>query len=541
MDDNVRNIETDLLQRRPFRVITSDGYMNHGLPKIGIPLVDPMDEPTYLIKTQADFLREFYPSGHAINNPDIYHDVIRYDEEKKQYYYEKVVRVAFAFQQIITVKQLTHLCGNDVQFELYYGKDTESYTDLFNAFRLGWAVKDMEIAFYEAAKSVKTTGDTAFVGFMSGGKFGWRVLSYLNGDVLYPHYDPITGEMDMFARTYKSLDSNGNEVTTWMELWDSQYFYRFKRNEKGLGKVINAVKGMFNMSGFELAQPVAKHGFPSIPVAYYRDEDGACWSKSQDTIDQYEVAFSQMSQNNQAYAFPIMYFKGSDIRLIGDLKGAVKAVTIPDSNGEAGFLNRQDASASFNTQLDKLYRMIYEQSFAVIPPELKSGDLPGVAIKLLYSPAYEFAMHDAQTYSPLVNKMQSIYTFGYGTEIEKLTDFEKLKVYSWIKPYIHLNETELVTNLGLSVQNGFMSKRTASEDISMYTRSNEWDRILREQKEKQQMELAMELDKEEGKARIDSKYSGGGSNASQTSSDRTTDKWGNHPNEDNWDKWNQSH
>lgn len=95
MDDNVRNIETDLLQRRPFRVITSDGYMNHGLPKIGIPLVDPMDEPTYLIKTQADFLREFYPSGHAINNPDIYHDVIRYDEEKKQYYYEKVVRVSF--------------------------------------------------------------------------------------------------------------------------------------------------------------------------------------------------------------------------------------------------------------------------------------------------------------------------------------------------------------------------------------------------------------------------------------------------------------
>ena len=541
MDDNVRNIETDLLQRRPFRVITSDGYMNHGLPKIGIPLVDPMDEPTYLIKTQADFLREFYPSGHAINNPDIYHDVIRYDEEKKQYYYEKVVRVSFAFQQIITVKQLTHLCGNDVQFELYYGKDTESYTDLFNTFRLGWAVKNMEIAFYEAAKSVKTTGDTAFVGFMSGGKFGWRVLSYLNGDVLYPHYDPITGEMDMFAWTYKSLDSNGNEVTTWMELWDSQYFYRFKRNEKGLGKVINAVKGMFNMSGFELAQPVAKHGFPSIPVAYYRDEDGPCWSKSQDTIGQYEVAFSQMSQNNQAYAFPIMYFKGSDIRLIGDLKGAVKAVTIPDSNGEAGFLNRQDASASFNTQLDKLYRMIYEQSFAVIPPELKSGDLPGVAIKLLYSPAYEFAMHDAQTYSHLVNKMQSIYTFGYGTEIEKLTDFEKLKVYSWIKPYIHLNETELVTNLGLSVQNGFMSKRTASEDISMYTRSNEWDRILREQKEKQQMELAMELDKEEGKARIDSKYSGGGSNASQASSDRTTDKWGNHPNEDNWDKWNQSH
>ena len=160
---------------------------------------------------------------------------------------------------------------------------------------------------------------------------------------------------------------------------------------------------------------------------------------------------------------------------------------------EAGYLNKQDVSTAFEKQLDTLYKLIYEQSFAVIPPEVRSGDLPGVAIKLLYSPAFENAMKDAQEYNRLVDDMVKIFTYGYGVETENLIDLQNLSVYAWIKPYIHLNESELVQNLATCVQNGFLSRQTANEQIQMYSNPRDWDRIMREKKEEQQADILYQL------------------------------------------------
>ena len=65
------------------------------------------------------------------------------------------------------------------------------------------------------------------------------------------------------------------------------------------------------------------------------------------------------------------------------------------------------------------------------------------------------------------------------------------RISHFIKPYVHLNETELTTNLSMQVQNGFLSKQTASEK-SPYATPREWDRIIREKKEEQQQELLLE-------------------------------------------------
>ena len=104
-------------------------------------------------------------------------------------------------------------------------------------------------------------------------------------------------------------------------------------------------------------------------------------------------------------------------------------------------LQAESASDSYMKQLDTLYKMIYEQSFAVIPPELRSGDLPGVAIKLLYSPAVEKAMSDAPEWQPFLNDMVRIFSFGYGIEVEMTSDFATLPLKYWIRPYVHINES----------------------------------------------------------------------------------------------------
>ena len=56
-----------------------------------------------------------------------------------------------------------------------------------------------------------------------------------------------------------------------------------------------------------------------------------------------------------------------------------------------------------------------------------------------------------------------------------------------------MNESELVQNLATCVQNGFLSRQTANEQIQMYSNPRDWDRIMREKKEEQQADILYQL------------------------------------------------
>lgn len=238
-----------------------------------------------------------------------------------------------------------------------------------------------------------------------------------------------------------------------------------------------------------------EHGFQFVPVAYARNEEGPCWSMVQKNIEDYEEAFSYLCENNKAYAFPILTLTGDgeDISVVGDTTGSAKTIMITDTNGKAEFLDGTDASDAFATQLGKSYDLIYELSFTVKPPELKSGDLPGVAIKLLYSPALEVAMNDAQKMQPFLDKLVRICLFGIGTEENCMASMTGLPVNAWVRPYTHQNSSEICTNLATAVQNGFLSKQTASERLPEYPKNDEYERIIREKKEEDQQDLLMDM------------------------------------------------
>ena len=495
----------DIKTKKPWLRICPDGYMQSGtVYNTSLPNA-PQDFIKYHIVSQADFMRELHPSGHAINSDLFYPDIWKEEvyeildengqptgKQGKKLYKELVPRYAFAFQQIILIKQLVHLCGNDIQFDLNVDDPTEEQEKTFNNIRKGWLKKDMEIAFYESAKSVKSTGDTAFVGFMNKGTFRWKVLSYLNGDVLYPHYDS-SGELQVFARSYNDYDENGESVTEWLEVWDEKYMYRFRRNGEKRMNIIDVVIRTFGFEGYTLVEKKV-HGFPFVPVAYRRDDNGACWSDSQDSIDGYELSFSQMAQNNQAFGFPIMYLQGENIAPTQhDLNGSIKVLTM-GVDDKAGFLDQPSGSESFQRQLEFFYKMIYEQSFTVIPPELKSGDLPAAALKILYSPAYEKAMTDSQEYQHFLNDMVEIFLYGYGMEMESSVDYTALPMVSWIDPYVHVNNSAVMADLAIGVQNGFVSKQTASKKASFYTDTGEWDKIIKEAKEQQEADLLYQIE-----------------------------------------------
>ncbi len=477
----------EMLTKKPFARVTPDGYMKGSLTRDLDAARYMEDKPLWQIVSQGDFIREFYPSGHKINSELYYPDRIKYDEKNNRYYKERVFRASFPFQMIITVQQLVHLCGNDIRHELTSPKVSEAEKAAFYDFQKGWLDKNMEIAFYELAKSVKITGDGAVVFYINDGTVYCKSLSYANGDILYPHYDSITGELNAFARKYMDYDEKGEVRIEWVEVWDKEYMYRFRRDKKGVGAVTAQLREWFGLSGYVLAEDPVKHQFDECPVVYHRDDNGPCWSFSQDNIDKYELAISHLCQNNMAYAFPIMLLKGEDVEIQGDIYGAVKAITMGQDD-DASFMSRPEASQAFELQLNTLLKMIFMGSFIVMPPEVKSGDLPGVAIKLIYSPSLEKAMIDAREFDKAIDKMKRLFLFGYGIETARITEFTNLKVFSWIEPYIHQNAAELVNNLVQSVTAGILSKETASEQTG-YGKNNEWDKIMREYKEEQAADL----------------------------------------------------
>ena len=565
----VNNVR-ELLVRKPFFELTPIGYMKHSNVSDVVPdTYDgtmPEDTMYWRIKTQADFLREYYPSSHRIMDEKEYPDIWKQNPENGKWYQQKIQRTAFAFQQLIHAKHQLHITGNDIQFELADGDDyddeksVEENQKTLNLFKKGWLMRDMEIRFFEAVGAYLKVAECAIVGFFDENKkFCTRTLSYDRGDILYPHFDSLTGNPLCFARKYYDYDDEGNQKTEYVEAWDKQKFYRFKKSVKHgkVKEVVTKIAKIFGIDDYTLVEE-KYHGFQFVPVAYARNDKGPCWSMVQRNIEDYEEAFSYLCENNKAYAFPILSLTGDgdDITITGDdITGSAKTIMITDPNGKAQFLNGTDASDAFATQLNKSYDLIYELSFTVKPPELKSGDLPGVAIKLLYSPALEVAMNDSQELQPFLDQLLRICKFGIGTDENCVATMVGLPINAWINPYVHSNKTEVITNIATAVQNGFLSKQTASERCPDFPKTAEYERIMREKKEEDQQDLLIELQKQDNQTEnaIEEERATagiqGGKGTVRTGRGKgrprtvDTDHWGNRKDgsEQNWDDWNNKH
>ena len=103
-----------------------------------------------------------------------------------------------------------------------------------------------------------------------------------------------------------------------------------------------------------------------------------------------------------------------------------------------------------------------------------------------------------------------------------------------------------------AVQNKFLSKQTASERNSKFSKNDEFTRIMREQKEEDQQDLLIDIqrqeaqvenniEQEEALAKINKQQSGSDVNTGRGKkgrpkrSDKAWDENGNYPGRNNWD------
>lgn len=443
------------------------------------------ETPARQIMSQADFLREYDVNAHKINSIKYYPNAIMKDKEGKISAKIKS-RIAVAYQERILTKRLVTLTGNNIDLKLANSKRSKQDQEMLNLFREGWDTHDMETCLYQAFKADGKTGDCAVCFYMSGGKIGWRVFSYESRDILYPHYDPMTGRLSVFGRRYAVRDHKDNEVMEYLDVWDDTNYMRYKYNKKGVKGAFNTVKDLFGLDGWEIDQPATPHKFDRIPIAYDRYGE-PFWANSQDSIDLYELTISQLAENNQAYALRILYLLGGEIDLQSTVDGTPTIINAEDPNAKVGFLEPADASKSFELQLQILEKAIMRNSFASETPELKSGsDLSSPTIRMMMMDSYQKAQDDALHFQPFLNDVVELFKYGYGIESGKASDFTKLRIKAEIFPYVFMSETEVVSNIVQSVAIGALSRRSAAEmlyDLG-YGVISEFDRLVEEEREK---------------------------------------------------------
>ena len=440
-----------IMRKTPFSVPippASNGADNILTP--GTIYVDPIDNIQRELRTQGDFIREFYPSSHKINSIKYYPNTVYVNREAGSYQAKVRSRIAVGFQQYIHLQRKEALLGNNVGMRLVSDATSQRMIDTLAFFREGWEDKDMEVAVNDAISADFCVADVAVYVYMDEGNVRWRVFSYTKGDILYPHYDSLTGDLALLGRLYTQCDWDGNSHR-YLDVVDKTHFITYREKD--------------DKDGWEAEGGAKPHGFPICPVAYHRSDSGPVWSASQALIDGWEIALSQFSENNASYALRILYTLGGDFELMTNVDGTPARIDSIDPNAKVGFLEpAAGADGAFAKQLELMKKEILRGSFVVETPEIKSGaDISSRTVKMLFADSYMKAMSDSMEYQQFLNRLTALFKHGYFTEHNRVHETDAFKVKTYLDPFIFLSENDVIAGIQQLVTCGAMSTKTATE------------------------------------------------------------------------------
>lgn len=491
----------DLQTKQPFYRLRC----NELLPRVNaeVPVKSMRYKESDILGTpmsQAEFLEEYYPTAHKVTSelffPESYGygEVITEDGKRMETMYrEETFRVTVPLQQVTACQHLVHLFGNDTHHELADKKVKDNINDNFFDFQTGWLTHNIDIQIYNAGRSEEITGDGAILFFMHNGKLRTRTFSFLNGDTIFPHYNPTTGDLEVFARRFFSYNEDNKVVTSFIEVWDEKYYYLYRQEHDGMKGLVNRVKNYIGLEGYELINSIP-HGFPFVPIAYTRNpQNGPGWNNVQYLAEDIEVALSYWAKACASTANDAYILKGDDVQIKGDPLGRVRAFTT-DKDGDVSLLEKKTGGEFYQAFVERLFKEYFRGSFTVETPQLKSGDTPAAAIKLIYSPNLDLAILQAKEKQDFINRVRELFCYGFGMEIKKQRDMIDIneRSLSYIIPFVHQNDSELCNNLVMLKNAGLMSTETGAEH-NPYTTNAEPDKIMKEKKAEQAADRLYQL------------------------------------------------
>ena len=312
-----------------------------------------------------------------------------------------------------------------------------------------------------------------------------QLLSPLNGDKLYPHFNDWH-RMDGFGREYYIYDEQGTSELHF-DVYTDRYVYKY-----------------INGDGGWTLKDAKAHGFTKIPVVYYRQYKSE-WADVQWAADRAEVCISNWGDTNDYFGTPKYFIQG---RLEGFAeKGEQGAVFQGGKETHMSVLSWDHSPESVKGEIAYLFNIIF--SFTQTPDisfenmKTLGNNTSGAAIRLMFTDPFLKVGNKTELYGEMFTRRSNIvangicntgiYAKGIDESVAENIDFEPV-----FEPYIPKNNVELMQLITQS--NGGKSSTSQRRSIELNPLNDDADKVEKEMQEEQQNELMQQAMLEVGSA-----------------------------------------
>lgn len=460
-----------MITKKPFTRGCNCSYERARKVTVGEDTTAELPKVKFYAVSQDQFLKEYDPFCHDIlkdeNIPMITSKVIDKDGNT-QYIDIKERRQALPYQQLIVKTYLQHLCGNTIKFTSNEDNPTERTKEVISNIKKKWKSKNFDGAKYKLAESQLSTGDGAILFYFNeDDELSYRLISYKDGYAICSHNDD-NGDRIMECIYYCS---EGVQI---IDAYDKKKHYRFE-------KIENDSKDLKWAKMYE-----EEHGFSEIPVVTKRGD--VAWNNGQTIIENIEIQWNILNVIMKRHGFGILYIKGqfnTTKRGVGDI---ILNSTDESDSSDAKYVQAPTPEGCLDNIKQMLKELQRACSFTIILPEdVKiSGNLSGIAIRMMKILDMEKALELCQSYQNVANKMLRLFKEGLGIEMvnkgedsNALTDYKNADVQAEFDMWMPENAEGIEGILIQSKSAGIISDQTATER-SMFSASNELQRKSKE-------------------------------------------------------------
>lgn len=437
--------------------------------------------------TQEDFLNDYYPTSHQINDPtykamrpiydfkdpvyDANGELIREGEIYIKGF-DEVERVPVGLEQIVCRTLPVNMFGNDFRFEYDEAQGGSEAFKLHTSYWEQAGIRDAIIAWYGDAGAV---GDAALYLNPTPEGISYQIFSKLKGDDIY------MVNKTTFARKYTL--NNATIVEIYTEDTISTYVLKTSitnSNEGSLALALNIDKSKFQgeetEDGYVEVDKVIR-GYKFFPISYLRLDD-VLYGQGVGIRERIEKLLSYWGDSNNAFSMPMMVVNSATVELPA-LQNAHKVIGLTDPNGKADILTPPDVSTSFTKDLKENRRNYYEVTGIVIvdQEDLKGGDYSGAFLYNLYFPVIVWSINALARIRPNLNNLIKSFDTAVGIASGKIIEMNNLNLTWTIDPFTPKNKMEDITMLTQSVAAGITTRKSAARE-AYHNGAYEEDRLI---------------------------------------------------------------
>lgn len=441
-------------------------------------------------KTREDFIKEYYPTGHKIFDtnyfPDLYYKIDGKSKLGKSVADEyqgksafKVVprkRISTPIQQDATRVILAHIFGNPIVHKDISPIKQPNSNKTIAIYKNLWQYFNMDNIVRNFFGRSLICGDAAlFLTINKRNEIIGKTLSFLDKDDLAVKQD-ISGETIAIYRRYNAKNEN-NEINTYIDVITSDSIKTYAADSN---KLVNEQKLIYSF----------------LPAVYHYRPLGAWWSFVQRNIDEYEMEFSILAQDNVAKA-KAKYFMSTTRPQQVNLKNfADSDVFVADKDSDMKIIQPATLSEAFKFTMDENKEIISRSLGYIFPKIQNSGDMPTGSMKAQFFPTERICMEFINEFAPVLDEISWIFQQLVDTLYPNL-NINKMQISSKIKLFSPMDNLSTLTSFADAMSKDGATPRSVVNANPEFFDDDDLEYMEQRQKEKMDLEKMKYTDTDE--------------------------------------------